>query len=165
MLTFFHFLLCYIDCAILYLHGSFGAFSSSAPPCCQLDSASLHLGRGLRPINTKSIRSDHFWSVCYLLYLHGSLPSRKKRQLTFSAAARKRNNKKDTQTSLPVQASLSFYLRDSAVFTALHLRYSFLSFSRVTSILSPHPCGHLRVLLLRLTYVTSLRTSSAVIYL
>ena len=35
--------------------------------------------------------------------------------------------------------TLSFYLRDSAGDPALHLRYSFLSFSRAASVLSPYP--------------------------
>ena len=49
---------------------------------------------------------------------------------------------------------------------ALHLRYSSLSFSRATSILSPHPDpGRLRVLLLRQAFAVSLRTSFAVMKL
>ena len=58
--------------------------------------------------------------------------------------------------------TLSFYLRDSAGLPALHLRYSSLSFSRATSIPSPHPVpGRLRVLLLRQACAISLGTSFA----
>ncbi len=50
---------------------------------------------------------------------------------------------------------------------ALHLRYSSLSFSRATSILSPRPVisGRLRVLLLRQAFAIPLRTSFAVLQL
>ena len=56
----------------------------------------------------------------------------------------------NTTDACPSSPTLSFYLRDSAANAALHLRYSLLSFSRATSILSPHlKHRHLRVLLLR----------------
>ena len=45
----------------------------------------------------------------------------------------------NTTDACPSSPTLSFYLRDSAANAALHLRYSLLSFSRATSILSPHP--------------------------
>ena len=49
---------------------------------------------------------------------------------------------KQTQTDrlrLRCLLTLSFYLRDSAGRPTLHLRYSFLSFSRAASVLSPYP--------------------------
>ena len=45
----------------------------------------------------------------------------------------------NTTDACPSSPTLSFYLRDSAAFAALHLRYPSPGFSRATSILSPHP--------------------------
>ena len=66
----------------------------------------------------------------------------------------------------PYGSTLSFYLRDSATFAALHLRYPLPGFSRATSIPGPYPhSGRLRVSLLRQAHAIFPGISFAVIQL
>ena len=62
-------------------------------------------------------------------------------QLIVSCPEEERDGKQTQTDRLRPRCSLtlSFYLRDSAGRPTLHLRYSFLSFSRAASVPSPHP--------------------------